>query len=47
MPKNKKAAKLPPELTEHQITVRQAGYIDFARKVVLQPGEKQLLSASA
>src|SRR5205814_1263452 len=28
---------------EHQITVRQAGYIDFTSKVVLQPGEKQLL----
>jgi hypothetical protein len=29
---------------EHQIAVRQAGYLDFTRKVVLQPGEKQLLS---
>jgi len=31
---------------EHQITIRQAGYVDFTRKMVLQPGEKQLLNVA-
>jgi len=31
---------------EQQITARQAGYLDFSRKVVLQPGEKQLLNVA-
>ena len=40
---NKKILLLPGE---HQITVRQAGYLDFTRKVVLQPSEKQLLNVT-
>src|ERR1051326_7560318 len=40
---NKRILLLPGE---HQITVRQAGYLDFTRKVVLQPGEKQLLNVT-
>jgi hypothetical protein len=31
---------------EHQIVVRQAGYKDFERKVVLQPGQKQTVRVS-
>jgi PEGA domain-containing protein len=42
--KGKKKILLLPG--EHQITVRQAGYLDFTRKVILQPGEKQLLSVA-
>jgi PEGA domain len=42
--KGKKKILLLPG--EHQITVRQAGYLDFTRKVVLQPGEKQLLNVA-
>ena len=37
--KGKKKILLLPG--EHQITARQAGYLDFTRKVVLQPGETQ------
>jgi hypothetical protein len=37
---SKKILLLPGE---HDVTVRQGGYLDFAQKVVLQPGEKQLL----
>jgi hypothetical protein len=42
--KGKKKILLLPG--EHQITARQAGYLDFTRKVVLQPGEKQLLNVA-
>jgi PEGA domain len=42
--KGKKKILLLPG--EHQITVRQAGYLDVGRKVVLQPGEKQLLNVA-
>jgi hypothetical protein len=31
---------------EHQIIVRQAGYSDFMRRVLLQPGEKQVLAVA-
>jgi hypothetical protein len=31
---------------EHQIVVRQAGYKDFERKVVLQPGQKETVRVS-
>jgi hypothetical protein len=42
--KGKKKILLLPG--EHQITVRQAGYLDFTRKVVLQPGEQQLVNVT-
>ena len=28
---------------EHEVTIRQGGYLDFSQKVVLQPAEKQIL----
>ncbi|MBV9483171.1 MAG: PEGA domain-containing protein [Acidobacteria bacterium] len=37
---SKKILLLPGE---HQVTVRQGGYLDFSQKISLQPGEKQLL----
>lgn len=37
---SKKILLLPGE---HQITVRQGGYVDFSQKITLQPGERQLL----
>jgi hypothetical protein len=37
---SKKILLLPGE---HQITVKQAGYLDFNRKVVLQPKERQVV----
>ena len=40
---NKKILLLPGE---HKILIRQAGYLDFRRKVVLQAGEKQLLTVA-
>jgi PEGA domain len=40
---SKKVLLLPGE---HQITVKQGGYLDFTRKVVLQPGEKQVLNVT-
>lgn len=42
--KGKKKILLLPG--EHQITARQAGYLDFTQKVLLQPGEKQLLNVT-
>ena len=38
---SKKLLLLPGE---HQIIVRQGGYVDFAQKVTLRAGEKQLIS---
>src|SRR5262249_31360570 len=40
---SKKILLLPGE---HQLTIRQGGYLDFSEKVVLQPGEKQILRVS-
>ncbi len=40
---SKKVVLLPGE---HQITVRQAGYQDFTDKVVLEPGQKHLVSVA-
>ncbi len=37
---SKKILLLPGE---HQVTVRQGGYLDLTQKVALQPGQKQLL----
>jgi PEGA domain len=37
---SKKILLLPGE---HQVTVRQGGYLDFVQKITLQPGEKQIL----
>ena len=37
---SKKILLLPGE---HQITVKQAGYLDFSQKVVLQPKERQVI----
>jgi len=31
---------------EHQITVRQAGFKDFSRQVVLEPGQKQIVNVA-
>jgi PEGA domain len=31
---------------EHQLTVRHGGYLDFSRKIVLQPGDKQILQVT-
>jgi hypothetical protein len=30
----------------HEVTVRQSGYVDFVQKVVVEPGEKRLISVS-
>jgi len=30
----------------HEVTVRQSGYVDFVQKVVIEPGEKRLISVS-
>src|SRR5215467_10252655 len=38
---SKKILLLPGE---HKVAVRQNGYTDFTRDVVLQPGEKQLIT---
>jgi hypothetical protein len=40
---SKKILLLPGE---HQLTVRQGGYLDFSRKIVLQPGDKQILQVT-
>jgi hypothetical protein len=37
---SKKILLLPGE---HQLTVRQGGYLDFSQKIAVQPGEKQIL----
>ena len=31
---------------EHEISVRQAGYKDFSRKVIVEPGQKQAISVA-
>lgn len=38
---NKKVMLLPGE---HELKVRQAGYEDFVRKLVVEPGQKQVIS---
>jgi hypothetical protein len=40
---SKKIMLLPGE---HQVTVKQSGYIDFVQKVVVEPGEKRLVVVS-
>jgi hypothetical protein len=40
---SKKILLLPGE---HDVTVRQAGYREFSRKVVLEPGQKQLVNVA-
>jgi hypothetical protein len=40
---SKKVLLLPGE---HQVIVRQSGYQDFVQKVVVEPGEKRLVSVS-
>ncbi len=40
---SKKILLLPGE---HEITVRQGGYLDFSQKIKLQPGERQILRVS-
>jgi hypothetical protein len=40
---SKKILLLPGE---HQLTVRHGGYLDFSRKIVLQPGDKQILQVT-
>jgi PEGA domain len=40
---SKKIMLLPGE---HQVTVRQSGYVDFVQKVVVEPGEKRLVIVS-
>ena len=37
---SKKVLLLPGE---HEVTIRQGGYLEFSQKVVLQPAEKQIL----
>jgi hypothetical protein len=40
---SKKILLLPGE---HQLTVRHGGYLDFSRKIVLRPGDKQILQVT-
>jgi PEGA domain len=40
---SKKIMLLPGE---HQVTVKQSGYVDFVQKVVVEPGEKRLVMVS-
>jgi len=40
---SKKVLLLPGE---HEIAVRQSGYKDFTRKVILEPGQKQVVSVA-
>jgi hypothetical protein len=40
---SKKIMLLPGE---HQVTVKQSGYVDFVQKVVVEPGEKRLVTVS-
>ena len=37
---SKKVLLLPGD---HQVVVRQGGYLDFSQKIILEPGEKQVL----
>src|SRR4029077_11471985 len=36
----------PPAHGEHEIVVRQGGYLDFAQKIGIQPGEKKIISVT-
>ena len=40
---SKKVLLLPGE---HEIVVRQGGYLDFAQKIAIQPGEKKVISVT-
>ena len=40
---SKKILLLPGE---HEIVVRQGGYLDFAQKISIQPGEKKIISVT-
>jgi hypothetical protein len=40
---SKKVLLLPGE---HEVIVRQSGYVDFVQKVVVEPGEKRMVSVS-
>ena len=40
---SKKILLLPGE---HEIVVRQGGYLDFAQKIAIQPGEKKVISVT-
>jgi len=40
---SKKIMLLPGE---HQVIVRQSGYVDFVQRVVVEPGEKRLIAVS-
>ncbi len=40
---SKKILLLPGD---HEIVVRQGGYLDFARKIAIQPGEKKIISVT-
>jgi hypothetical protein len=40
---NKKVMLLPGQ---HEVIVRQSGYVDDVHKIVVQPGEKQLITAT-
>ena len=40
---SKKILLLPGE---HEIVVRQGGYLDFAQKIAIQPGEKKIISVT-
>jgi len=40
---SKKLLLLPGE---HQVTVRQAGFKDFSRQIVLEPGQKQIVNVA-
>jgi hypothetical protein len=40
---SKKILLLPGE---HQVTVRQSGYVDYVQKVVVEPGEKRRITVS-
>jgi PEGA domain-containing protein len=40
---SKKILLLPGK---HQLTIRQGGYLDFSRKIALQPGDKQIVQVT-
>src|SRR5258708_1442988 len=42
--KNSKKITLIPG--EHEVIVRQSGYIDYVQKVVAEPGQKRLISVT-
>src|SRR5882762_10987787 len=42
--KNSKKIMLLPG--EHEVVVRQSGYIDYVQKVVVEPGQKRLISVT-